>query len=266
MPGGWNRGAFELRDRDGVRAALKWHPPTSANHELAATRAMLDGARAAGWDSPRWLSIGHTDAGVQFVIEEFVAGRPARPDTHDLSAVLVVNRTQTGRGTQVTRDMTRYNWRVLFEGEGGYAPILRRRADSAALLDRILAAGDRALVLPNDDLVHGDCTLDNILFRDDRPVFIDAEHAGRGTRAYDLATLVYEANLGGGEDREPPPEEITRRFIDEADRIVGRDGLVQCVTASMIEFIAFGFEHWADKVALHIPRCHAFLDRLGVAR
>jgi len=266
MPGGWNRGAFELRDRQGARAVLKWHPPAQANHELAATQAMLDAAREAGWDSPRWLAIGQTEEGVQFLLEELVAARPARPDARDLSAVLAANRLQAGRGGGVARDWARYNWRVLFEGEGGYAEVLRGRPDSAALLDRILAANDPAQILPNDDLVHGDCTLDNVLIRDERPVFIDAEHAGRGTRAYDLATLVYEANLGGGEDRPTPPEETTERIIAEADRIVGRAGLLQCVTASMIEFIAFGFDHWPDNVAVHMTRCQAFLDRLGVAR
>ncbi len=41
----------------------------------------------------------------------------------------------------------------------------------------------RDIELPTTDLVHGDCVPQNVLIRDDRPCFIDAEHAGKGTRA-----------------------------------------------------------------------------------
>ena len=226
---------------------------------------MLDAARDAGWTSPRWLATGVAPDGRQFLIEELIDdARRARPDQDDLALVLGANRLQAGRGTSVTRDWSRWNWRVLWEDEGGYGATLRRRPDSAGLLEQILAANDRELVPPNDDLVHGDCVLDNILIQRGRPVFVDAEHAGRGTRAYDLATLIYEANVGG--EHGTPPDEITTRYVDEGMRLVGKEGFVHCVTSSMIEFIGFGFEHWADDVAGHVAKCEAFLDRLGVPR
>jgi len=265
MSGGFNRGAYELGDPSGRRAVLKWHPPANANHELSATQAMLDGARDAGWATPRWLASGVAADGRQFLIEEFIDdARAARPDEQDLALVLASNGLQAGRGAGVTRDWSRWNWRVVWEDEGGCAAVLRRRPDTAALLARIMAANDRGLLPPNDDLVHGDCTLDNVLVQRGRPVFIDAEHAGRGTRAYDLATMIYVTNVDGV--RPAPPDAITDRYVSEGIRLIGKDGFIHCVTSSMIEFIGFGFDHWPSDLALHVARCDAFLDRLGAPR
>ncbi len=216
------------------------------NRELAATKNALDAARAAGWCTPEWLAFGTLPDGRAYVIEEKIAdARPARSDAHDLARVLDANRLQAGRQPAVRRDWSEYQWRVLWEDAGGATLRLRQRDETAALVERILAANTRDFRLPSTDLVHGDCVLGNVLFRDDRPCFIDAEHAGKGSRAYDLATMIYVLFVGA-HDR--PPDAIA----------------ASCVTSSMIEFVAFGLDHWLDDVPECVVRCHAYLDRIGV--
>lgn len=243
---------------------LKWHPPAHANRHLAATSDLLERARRAGWNSPRWLAFGTLSDGREYVIEELIDGaRAARFDADDLQLVLSANRLQSGLGGDMPRDWSDYLWRVLWVDEGGSGGRLRAQQDTRSLLERILAANDRDARLPSADLVHGDVGLDNVLIREGRPWFIDAEHAGRGTRAYDLATMIYPAMVRG--EREPSTD-VVRTYEHEAMDVVGRSGLVQCVTASMIEFVAFGLDHWPLDVPRCVARCHDYLDRLAVAR
>ncbi len=121
----------------------------------------------------------------------------------------------------------------------------------------------RNIQLPTTDLVHGDCVLQNVLIHEDRPCFIDAEHAGKGTRAYDLATMLLMVTVGGWHD--PAAEEVRRRYESESVAIAGRPGFTLCVTSSMIEFVSFGLDHWTGDVPACVTRCHRLLDRIAAA-
>jgi len=42
--------------------------------------------------------------------------------------------------------------------------------------------------------------------------------------------------------------------------------MLVCLGSTMVEFVAFGFDHLADDVPSTVVRCHAFLDALGLER
>jgi len=243
---------------------LKWHPPQNANRDLEATKAILDAARIAGWCTPRWIALGTLPDGREYVIEEKIeSARPSRSDAHDLGLVLEANRLQANRHPTVSRDWSRYIWRVLWEDASGSVERLRRRIDTAELVRRVMDLNVRNIQLPTTDLVHGDCVLQNVLIHEDRPCFIDAEHAGKGTRAYDLATMLLMVTVGGWHD--PAAEEVRRRYESESVAIAGRPGFTLCVTSSMIEFVSFGLDHWTGDVPACVTRCHRLLDRIAAA-
>jgi hypothetical protein len=82
------------------------------------------------------------------------------------------------------------------------------------------------------DLVHGDFVLGNMLVRDGVPYVVDTAHAGKGTRAYDLATLLMETTVGG--DYTPPSLPDQRRLERECIALVGRDGFLVCVACRIM--------------------------------
>jgi len=160
------------------------------------------------------------------------------------------------------QDWSAYISRVVFEGEAELAARMRARPETAALLRRLeqLTAGARSLRLPASDLVHGDFVLNNVLVRDARPVLVDAAHAGKGTRAYDLVTLLMETAVGG--DYTVPSLADQARIANEALAIVGRAGVLVCVACRMMHLLVFGEDNWRTQVPGTVAKCHAFLDDL----
>ena len=139
---------------------------------------------------------------------------------------------------------------------------MRARPETAAILERLstIVAPARRSALPADDLVHGDLVLNNVIVRDGQPYLLDAAHAGRGTRVYDLATLLMETAVGG--DYIPPPTEVQRRLERACLAVAGRDVFAVCVVCRIMHLLVFGGIDWSEDVPDTVVRCHAFLDGL----
>lgn len=142
---------------------------------------------------------------------------------------------------------------------------MRARPETAALQRRLeqLTAEAQGIRLPTDDLVHGDFVLNNMVVRDGQPYLLDTAHAGKGTRAYDLATLLMETTVGG--DYVGPSIKDQRRLERESVALVGRPGFLVCVACRIMHLLVFGGVNWSDEVPRAVAKCVSFLDSLASA-
>jgi len=255
-------GAHELRDAAGRRAVLKWYDWDLGSERLRETRRLIERAVTAGWRSPLWLAYGRLPQGGSYVVREFVEAEPAAQlGGREIAALIDANRRQAGLVPVTERDWSYHVRSTLYADGGGCAPRMRTHPDTARLLRRIEAATAelRTTVLPTDDLVHGDFTLDNALFRDGSAYLIDAEFAGKGTRAYDLATLLVETRV----DDPHRDARTVRRLRDECVGLVGSPGLLLCASTRIVLLAAWGFDHWPADLATFAAQCEELLDSLG---
>lgn len=262
LAGGYQQGAYALVAADGTRAVLKWHEGHLPPRQLEATARAIERARLRGWPTSRWLAYGPLPDDGAYIVEERIDGE--RPTALDgiLGRLLEAVRLQASARPETDQDWSAYIHRVVFEGEAELAARMRARPETAALLRRLerMTAGARDLRLPTDDLVHGDFVLGNMLVRDGAPYVVDAAHAGKGTRVYDLATLLMETAVGA--DYEPPSRADRRRLEREAVAIAGRDAFLVCVACRVMHLLLFGGVHWDEHVPETVARCEAFLDGL----
>jgi hypothetical protein len=262
LSGGYHLGAHELAAADSTRAVLKWWPASDAPDELSATARAVEGARVAGWPTPTWLAFGALPDGREYVIEEFIDGSELTGiSSREVDQLLAANRVQADRRPETRRNWSESVWGVVFDGADGVAARMREHRESARLLRRVedLTAGARAIRLPSNDLVHGDFGLVNVLVRDGACYLIDADHAGRGCRAIDLAELLTSATVG----RYSPEllDSDARRIKAECVALIGGAGLRVCVAATMMGLVAFALDH-STKASVYIARCHDLLDTL----
>ena len=259
LTGGYQQGAYELTGLDGTRAVLKWHPAHLPAKQLAETARAVDDARLRGWPTARWIAYGSLANDGAYIIE---GERPTVLNEVVLERVLDAIRLQAGARPDTDQDWSAYIQRVLFEGEADLAARMRAHPATAALQGRLdqLTAGARNIRLPANDLVHGDLVPNNMLVRDDQPYIIDTAHAGKGTRAYDLATLLMETTVGG--DYTPLALPDQRRLERECVALVGRHGFLVCVACRIMHLLVFGGVHWDDQVPRVVAKCDAFLDSL----
>lgn len=258
VPGGSQQGAHELRDVDGTRAVLKWHTGNILPARLAQTARIVEEARLRGWPTSRWVAFGALPAESAYIIEEFIDGvTPTLIDTPLLDQLLAANRVQAGLQPRTDQDWSAYIHQVVFDQDpNGDLARLRSRPDTTRFAARLeeLTAPARALELPSSDLVHGDFTPRNMLVRDGVPYLIDAAHAGKGTRAYDLAVLLIDSQWSD------PSGDAQQRVLDEALALVGTHGLRLCLAARMIVLMEWGGRHWPADVPRAVERCDALLD------
>ena len=258
ISGGSQQGAYEVRDGRGERAVLKWHTRHLPPRQLAETALAIEVARAKGWPTPRWLAYGPLPAQSAYIVEEFVDGPPLRDvDGEMLERLLAINRIQAGLAPETDHDWSAYASRVVFdEDPSANVARLHARAETADFAARLMRRLDRArgVRLPSDDLVHGDFGATNMLLRDGAPMLVDAAHAGKGTRAYDLGVLAAD---GAWADRTGNARE---RILREAHAVVGTDGLLVCLAARMIIALEWGGRNWPAGVPAAVERYDKLLD------
>jgi hypothetical protein len=93
-----------------------------------------------------------------------------------------------------------------------------------------------------------------MLLRDGAPMLVDAAHAGKGTRAYDLGVLAAD---GAWADRTGNARE---RILREAHAVVGTDGLLVCLAARMIIALEWGGRNRPAGVPAAVERYGALLE------
>jgi len=261
LPGGYLQGAYEIGRPDGARGVLKWHPRDLTTAQLVAAASAIEGLRARGWPTSRWLAYGALPGGDAYIVEEFLDGvLPTRIPVGGLEQLLDANRMQSDMRPVSEQDWSSYIHRVVFDGAGDLVARMRARPVTADLLARLerLTADARSLHLPTTDLVHGDFVLQNMLVSNGSLRIIDTAHVGKGTRAYDLACLLLETTI---EDGWADPTVDPLRVESECLSIIGSAELRVCLVGRMLHYLVFG-DSWRDyDPTMLVAKCGSFIER-----
>jgi aminoglycoside phosphotransferase (APT) family kinase protein len=263
LDGGRKAGAWEVQDRDGNRAVLKWFPYAGSPSRLEESAALVRRARAAGWPTPAWHSWGVTGEGRPYVLTEYVEGEaPERLDDSLLDALLDVVERQRHIAGSSSQDWAAYIWRSVFSDSSRWrAALARHSPDAQAAGDSIarLAAPFAGVRLADGDLVHMDFGLQNLLVRNGALVaVVDLEGIGRGAAAIDLVTLLFSAH-----GNQAATERTLDRLVAHA---LARDGgpvLSVCLAGALFDWCIYATGGWEPAaVAAYLVRAASLFARL----
>ena len=264
LGGGRKTGAWVVRDRDGVKAVLKWHSSASSHQDLEETAVLVARARARGWPTPAWLAWGLDTRRRPFALTEFVTGEHLDAmDDAALDALLAVLEQQRGLAGPVGADRAGDAWRAVFvDGSAWRAALLRQSAQALEAGEAIArrAAPFRDVQLPCADLVHMDFGLHNVLFRDGAvAAVVDLEGIGRGPVAIDVATLLFSVH---GHNAAPQP--VLARLVEYA---LDRDGpavTTVCLASALFDWCVFATSGWEPQaVTAYLLEAASLFDHLS---
>jgi hypothetical protein len=256
-----------VADSGGRQRVLKWWPGDGgdvAQVESAAER--VDRLRLRGYPPPRYLLISKLE-GVVLVIQELLDGRPP-PTLLPVHVEQLIALNELQRDTQPHAPAWgEYLRSTLLHGADGYClhePLRRHSARSAALLERVIAAGretvpDELLAL---DTAHIDFHHLNVLVTGDTVTgIIDCEGARAGDRMFDLVTLLFCSPEGG---LERATQERLWSLL-EAER---RPAVLRAYLAHMaLRLTSWSVVHHDDATtARWLERSWSALDRVTPAR
>jgi hypothetical protein len=162
LAGGLQGGAWRVHDGD-VTAVLKVHDPASDVPRNPDCATVVEHLRASGYPTPAWLASGVTDAGFGWSIQELAVGEHVmRFDAPSAARVIALAELQRS-----ITPPTAYSWS-----------------------DFVLAKTGLEMELPDDETVHCDFNVANILVLDGRvSAVVDIDAAGRGCAAYDVVAM-----------------------------------------------------------------------------
>jgi hypothetical protein len=314
LPGGYQQGAWLLRDSGssgssdssggsgdpGREAVLKWSRDSGSSEQARRAAPLIGWARKAGWPTPAWYAVGATPSGYSYHVQERVPGSPARHVTLPVArAALRVIDGQAGLRPDTAHDWSRYDHRVVFEGEGDFTANLGAFSPAGAEFVgavRVRTAPFRDTPLPASDLVHGDFNPDNILLADDAgpdpeagtgaepgigteadadagtdagagadPVTItavtDAAALGKGTRLHDVATLISYAVLWPAEPALAVPAALPDLFAYGRCHAAAGE-LEVTLAATLLALLAFVTTHHPDSADTVLRTATALLTAL----
>jgi aminoglycoside phosphotransferase (APT) family kinase protein len=261
LAGGFQSGAYELRDADGGRAVLKWTTDTTWARQVLRAAPVVERVRTAGWPTAKWLAVGITPDGCPYQVQEYVDARPmGRLDARTIDLLIDLVERQRGLDPDPRRDWSQYVHDVVFDNRDE-AREQARGIDAAAagMVDRLMlaCAEYRGYRLPTGDLVHGDLNPGNILVADGRIVsVVDIEALGSGTRAVDLVGLL----ASGYADSAPAPALASLRRAALA--AAGWAGLTVCAAAGFFNLAVFLSRRNPSRLAAHYAHTTRMLDDL----
>lgn len=199
---------------------LVGNPHVAAGEPWRST--MLAALKRRGYPVPERLWHGRLDSATYAIVERCVPGRPQTAMTaQTLDRLLAIVDLQAAADVDLEGgfDVSRWLPLVLFDGWEGWRDSARSgsraAADVCARLDGLVAPV-RGVELERADFVHHDLNLSNVLAVDGRVSgVVDWEGGGFGTRAVDLACLLFEGErLRLADEPGLPP--------DGAERILAR--------------------------------------------
>lgn len=250
---------WAIRDSGGRPAVLKWATRRDWAPQVMRAAATVAHARAHGYPTPEWLAYGTTEDGLPYDVQDWVAGAPLRGLGADSAALITgLVASQDGIAPVTDQNWSQHVSRVVFANEFG----LRDRVAQFSPATRLavsavgeLCARHVELALPDDDLVHGDLSWQNIIIDGDQiSGVVDAESLGRGTRVVDLVTPLRQAYVLGSDDLG------RRHLLEAAAETEGQGVLVLCVGCDVINILAFGIDNWPDRVDLVARQLQTLLE------
>lgn len=261
LTGGFQSGAYELTG--GV--VLKWTAKPDWAPRVRRAAELVRRARAVGYPTPEWLYVGTTAAGSPYQLQAFIPGTPVRDYSvvdaslaRELIAICELQRDLVPEdGTSWSgwaRGVVLEGWDGVWERVSGYddetVELLRRYGELCR------PYGDQPL--PEDDFVHGDLNLGNLILGDGQVNgIIDVEAAGSGSRAYDLISLATSAARDGAA---PGVDEL---FVEAALRVGGQATVALCAGAAFVSIAEFAHERAPESLDLINPGARRVLELLG---
>ncbi|TCC42408.1 phosphotransferase family protein [Kribbella speibonae] len=218
---------------------LKWTDNPAWAPRVRRAADLVRRARAVGYPTPAWLTVGTTAAGSPYQLQELVAGSAPTLDQALARQLIEICELQRDLIPE-DHDVTWSGWShgVVFDGWDGVWERVQAYGDEATdLLEQYgeLCAPYRDEDLPQHDFVHGDLNMGNLLAADGRITgIVDIEAAGSGARAYDLVALTASAARDGADDG------VDELFLEAALRANGRAAVAVCAAAafaSVAEFV-----------------------------
>jgi aminoglycoside phosphotransferase (APT) family kinase protein len=252
---GGTHGTWLLEEKGGGRAVLKRGRLPAHLEGMVRLDAIIEHVRARGYPTPRFLHYGADADGRRYTVQELAPGRPLgtlSPETTEV--MLELNARHADMHIPTTQDWARYVYATVYEGDLGWAEMMRTHSrETAVLWDafRVTAAPYRAVKLWDDDLVHSDFHEGQVLMEDGRvSAVVDFENAGKGSRVQDLMTLLMYAYF---DDLVGKPiigaEEVRRRLWDYALDVRGPGEMVICTASSIIGMVEWSVRHDAHRDA-----------------
>ncbi|WP_369069076.1 phosphotransferase [Kineococcus terrestris] len=243
LAGGFQSGATLVRDPRRGPAVLKWSADPGRAPDVLAAGQLLGPLRAAGWPTPAWLASGRTPQGWPYQLQEVLPGAPAERITRSwLDEVLPLLDSHAGAAPPGGCAWSRTDRAVVFEDAHGHLSTVAGSSGEGAAFAAAVAAMSRDLhgvVLPEDDLVHGDLSEGNVLLVDGRlSGVVDVEALGHGSRLHDLATLTVHSALRG-------EDSCTARLLEAACEVADPGQFELSLIAVAAAELAFGVRHWA---------------------
>ncbi|HEY3556027.1 MAG TPA: phosphotransferase [Kribbella sp.] len=260
LTGGFQSGAYELTG--GV--VLKWTAKPSWAPRVRRAAELVRRARAVGYPTPEWLYVGTTAAGSPYQLQAFVPGTPVRDyslvDAALARKLIAICELQRDLVPEDGTSWSGWSRGVVLEGwDGVWERVSGYDEETVELLRRYgeLCRPYRDQPLPEDDFVHGDLNLGNLILGD-RQVngIIDVEAAGSGSRAYDLISLATSAARDGAA---PGVDEL---FVEAALRAGGLATVALCAGAAFVSIAEFAHDRAPHSLALINPGARRVLELL----
>jgi aminoglycoside phosphotransferase (APT) family kinase protein len=243
LAGGLQSSAYELTDGE-TAVVLKWAADPGWAPRVRRAHELVRRARTVGYPTPAWLTVGETAAGSPYQLQEFVTGEPLRIasvlDRRLAQELIAICELQRDLVPEDGVSWSGWSSGVVFDDwDGVWGRVHEYGGEVAELLDRYteLCRPYRGEVLPDDDLVHGDLNVGNLIVDNGRIAgIIDIEAAGGGSRAYDLVSLATSAARDGA------PAGVDELFLEAALRAGGRAAVAVCAASAYVTIAEFVHE------------------------
>ena len=217
LEGGYQGGAYliSIKGGDGD-AVIKWNRKKLWAKAVTEAAPVVEQARKAKWPTPKWIAFGDSPSGYPYVIQEYVPHSHAAKGVTGALATAAIDFVETHHSKMdlnTSVDYTTLDRNRIFDEEENLKhaqPLREYSATGAALVDLLISWAEpyRDLIMPSNDLVHGDFQPGNILVADDKDcrivALIDVEAIGKGSRLHDIANLACH-NIIWGEEHEALP-------------------------------------------------------------
>lgn len=260
LTGGLQSTAYELTDGD-TWVVLKWTDDPSWAPRVRRAADLVRRARAVGYPTPAWLAVGTTAAGSPYQLQEFVLGAPTALDEALARQLIGICELQRDLVPEEGVSWSGWSSGVVFAGwDGVWARVQTYGGEVTELLRRydVLCGPYRDDKLPDDDLVHGDLNVGNLLVDNGRITgIVDIEAAGCGARAYDFVALAASAARDGA------AAGVDELFLEAALRASGRAAVAVCAGAafaSVAEFVHERSTYSQERVNYGARRVLELLD------
>ncbi|MFF0343963.1 phosphotransferase family protein [Kribbella sp. NPDC004875] len=260
LTGGLQTTAYELTDGT-TRVILKWSEDPGWAPRVRRAAGLVHRARAVGYPTPAWLAVGTTASGAPYELQEFVTGAPAPLDRELARQLIAICELQRDLVPEAGVSWSGWSRGVVFEDWDGVWPRVRAYGGATAELMRrfeVLCEPYQGEQLPEDDLVHGDLNVGNLLVDDGRIAgIVDIEAAGCGSRAYDLVTLAMSAARDGAATG------VDELFVEAALRTCGRAAVAVCAAASYASCAEFAHQRSTYSLSRVNHGARRLLELLG---